>query len=104
MECSDGASTSNSRPTKVCWYLPIIPRFKRLFGSASDAKNLRWHADGRIKDGLLRHPTDCPQWKTIDRLYLEFAQDPRNLRLGHASDGMNPFVNLTTNHSYGRFC
>ena len=53
MECSDGASTSNSRPTKVCWYLPIIPRFKRCFASAYDAKNLRWHADGRIMDGLL---------------------------------------------------
>ena len=59
-ECIDGASTSSSHPTKVCWYLPIIPRFKRLFDSASDAKNLSWHADGRIKEGLLRHPGDSP--------------------------------------------
>ena len=52
-ECSDDAATNDSRPTKVCWYLPIIPRFKRLFSSAYDAKNLRWHTDGRIIDGLL---------------------------------------------------
>ena len=30
-----------NRPTKVCWYLPIIPMFKRLFANAKDAKYLR---------------------------------------------------------------
>ena len=52
-ECSDDAATNNNHPTKVCWYLPIIPRFKRLFASADDAKYLRWHADDKIIDGLL---------------------------------------------------
>ena len=37
-EFSDDASKNNSRPTKVCWYLPIIPRFKRLFANGHDAK------------------------------------------------------------------
>ena len=46
-ECSDEVSTSISRPTKVCWYLPIIPRFKRLFANTDDAKNLTWHAYDR---------------------------------------------------------
>ena len=50
-------------------------------------------------DGLLRHLTDSPQWKTIDRLYPYFGDERRNLRLGLASDGMNPFGNLSTNHS-----
>jgi hypothetical protein len=31
-------------PAKVLWYLPIIPRFKRLFANATDAKNIRWHS------------------------------------------------------------
>ena len=52
-ECSNDVARNNKHPTKVCWYLPILPRFKRLFASADDAKNLRWHADGRINDGLL---------------------------------------------------
>ena len=52
-ECSDDVATNNNCPTKVCWYLPIIPRFKRLFVSADDAKNLRWHVEGKINDGLL---------------------------------------------------
>jgi len=52
-ECSDDAATNNSCPANVCRYLPIISRFKRLFASADDAKNLRWHTDDRIIDGLL---------------------------------------------------
>jgi len=91
--------TNNPCPAKVFWYLPIITRFKRLFVTAYDARNLKWHAVGRINDGLLRHPTDSPQWKTIDNLFPEFGAKPRNLRLGLASDDMNPFGNLTTTHS-----
>ncbi|XP_025983906.1 uncharacterized protein [Glycine max] len=98
-DCSEDASTYKDRPPKVCWYLPVIPRFKRLIANAEDAKNLTWHADGMTKDGLLCHPADSSQWKTIDQLYLEFGQDPRNLRLALASDRMNPFGNLSCNHS-----
>ena len=61
--------------------------------------SLRWHVDERRMDGMIRHPADCTQWKTFDSLYPSFAQEPRNLRLALASDGMNPFGNLTTNHS-----
>eukprot|EP00256_Glycine_max_P069195 XP_025983790.1 uncharacterized protein LOC100791086 [Glycine max] len=98
-ELTDDAGTKNCRPAKVCWYLPIIPRFKRLFANAHDAKNLSWHSDDRKSDGLLRHPADSPQWKTIDRLYPEFGDEPRNLRLALASDGMNPYGSLSSNHS-----
>ena len=49
-------------------------------------------------DGLLRHPADSPQWKTIDHLYPELGAEPRNLQLGLASDGTNPFGNLSTSH------
>ena len=62
-------------------------------------KNLTWHADGRKSDGLLRHPADSSQWKEFDCLYPDFGNDPRNVRLGLASDGMNPFGNLSTSHS-----
>ena len=39
-EWSDDATANKSRPTKVCWYLTIIPRLKRLFGNGHDAKKL----------------------------------------------------------------
>jgi len=44
-ECSDEATTNDSRPTNVC--IPIIPRFKRLFANGHDVENLTWHADGK---------------------------------------------------------
>jgi len=37
---------------KVVWYLPIIPRMKRLFANPNDAKNLRWHANENKCDGM----------------------------------------------------
>ena len=61
-------------PAKVLWYLPIIPRFKRLFANKETAKNLRWHADVRKNDGLLRHPADSPQWRNIDTMYSSFGE------------------------------
>jgi len=72
-ECSDDPATNNDRPAKVCWYLPLIARFKRLFANADDAKNLKWHVDGRKNDRLLCHLVDSPQWKTIDQLYPDFG-------------------------------
>ncbi|TYK29669.1 putative polyprotein [Cucumis melo var. makuwa] len=38
-------------PSKVIWYFPPIPRFKRLFRSIECAENLTWHASERIEDG-----------------------------------------------------
>ena len=98
-EGSHHATTNNDRPTKVYWYLPIIPRFNQLYANAHDAENLTWYADGRKSDGLLWYPADSPQWKTVDRLFPDFGDDPRNSRLRLASDEMNPFGNLSTNHS-----
>ena len=57
-ECSSDESTKKGPPAKVLWYLPIIPRFKRLFANADDTKDLTWHADGRNCDGMLCHPAD----------------------------------------------
>ncbi|KAK7346843.1 hypothetical protein VNO80_21366 [Phaseolus coccineus] len=80
-------------PMKVMWYLPIIPRMKRLFANPDDAKNLRWHADERKCDGMYRHPADSVQWKKFDDEFPEFGKESRNIRLGLATDGMNPFGN-----------
>ena len=48
---------------------------------------------------MLRHPADSLQWKKIDRLYPDFGKEARNLRLGLATDGMNPYGSLSTQHS-----
>jgi len=70
-----------------------------LFSIKEDAKNLKWHVDGRKCDKLLRHPNDSQQWKKIDETFPDFGVEPRNLRHGLATDGMNPYGNLSSKHS-----
>ncbi|BBG93568.1 hypothetical protein Prudu_001624 [Prunus dulcis] len=38
-------------------------------------------------------------WKEFDRTFPEFAADPRNVRLGLATDGFNPYGVLNQHHS-----
>ena len=70
-----------------------------MFAIVDDAKDLTWHVDGRNCNGMLRHPADSSHWKKINSLYREFGKEARNLRLELASDGMNPYGTLSTQHS-----
>lgn len=63
------------------------------------AEHMRWHAEDYSKDGSLRLPRDGEAWKRLDTNYPEFASDPRNIRLGLATDGLNPFGTMSTNYS-----
>ena len=56
---------------------------------------MRWHDESRTKDGMLRHPADSLAWKAFDDRHPDFASDARNVRLGLASDGFNPFQTLS---------
>ncbi|GAU42940.1 hypothetical protein TSUD_135320 [Trifolium subterraneum] len=89
-KCSASRYKKGTAPAKALWYFPIIPRFRRMYRNAEDAKNLTWHSDERVVDGMLRHPADSPQWAKIDNDYLDFGQEPRNLRLALSTDGINP--------------
>jgi hypothetical protein len=39
----------------------------------------------------MRHPADGEAWQYFERKYPNFAKDTRNLRIGLATDGFNPF-------------
>ncbi|XP_028051487.1 uncharacterized protein LOC114256109 [Camellia sinensis] len=67
--------------------------------SRKTAKDMRWHSDKRVDDGVGRHPADCKEWKEFDLHYPEFAQETCNVRLGLATDGFNPFGNMSTSYS-----
>ena len=95
----DASSKKKGVPVKVLWYLPVIPRFRRLFLNEKNANLLRWHSEGRKRDGLMRHPADSPQWRNIDTLFPEFGKDSRNLRLALSTDGMNPYGSLSSRYS-----
>ncbi|XP_074316513.1 uncharacterized protein LOC141652804 [Silene latifolia] len=63
------------------------------------ANDMKWHVMERTKDGILRHPADAEAWSSFDNKYPEFALEPRNVRLGLASDGFNPFGRMDSTHS-----
>ncbi|KAF5471704.1 hypothetical protein F2P56_008477 [Juglans regia] len=62
--------------------------------------DMRWHKEQRLTDqATMRHPADSESWKRFDEEHSWFAQDARNVRLGMASDGFNPFNNMAKPYS-----
>lgn len=60
---------------------------------------MRWHADSKNKDGMIRHHRDRKAWKTFDQQFSDFVSDTRNVRLGLATDGFNPYGSTSTNYN-----
>ncbi|XP_019231467.1 PREDICTED: uncharacterized protein LOC109212288 [Nicotiana attenuata] len=52
-------------PVKILRHFPLIPRLKRLFICSKTADTLRWHDEGRSKDGKLRHLLMGKHGKTL---------------------------------------
>jgi hypothetical protein len=46
----------------------------------------------------MTHPADGEAWQAFDREYPNFANDARNIRLGLATDGFNPFGNMNAKY------
>uniref|UniRef100_A0A1U7YJY3 Uncharacterized protein LOC104248805 n=1 Tax=Nicotiana sylvestris TaxID=4096 RepID=A0A1U7YJY3_NICSY len=81
----------NKVAVKKMHYLPIIPRLKRMYASMSSAPHMRWHHENRRSPGVLCHPLDGEAWKHFDRMFPNFANKPKNVRLGLCVDGFTPF-------------
>ncbi|XP_074297118.1 uncharacterized protein LOC141627797 [Silene latifolia] len=97
---STGRKKKKGIPANVLRYFPLKPRLKRLFMSKKTASYMRWHSEGRTKeDKVLRHPADSNAWQDFDSRYPNFGAESRNVRLGLASDGFNPFGMLSSTYS-----
>jgi hypothetical protein len=86
----DGASVTTKVVVKQLCYIPITPRLKRLFMCEEMAQQMRWHKEG-IRDSedtnIMSHPVDAEAWHTLYHFDLEFARDPRSVRLSLSTDG-----------------
>jgi len=83
-------------PEKVLRHFPLIPRLQRIFATKKSAEEAKWHESTRkSKDKEMSHPADGQAWKDFDKCWPFFAEDARNLRLGLATDGFNPFGNMS---------
>ncbi|GJX77320.1 hypothetical protein Tco_0324131 [Tanacetum coccineum] len=85
---------------KIVRYFPLTPRLQRMFNTKHIAKWMTWHATGQSKEnGKMNHPCDGKAWKYFDMMKPEFSGDPRNVRLGLAADGFNPFGMMSQTYS-----
>jgi hypothetical protein len=63
-----------------------------MFVNKEAAQEAKWHKLKRdSSEKEMSHPADGEAWQDFDRVYPDFAEDARNLRLGLATDGFNPF-------------
>ncbi len=65
----DGVESSQKlkrKPKKVLRWFPLKSRLQRLFMSSKTALHMKWHAEKRTDDGILRHPAHALAWKAFD--------------------------------------
>jgi hypothetical protein len=53
-----------------------------------------YHTCNRSGDGVLRMPADGSAFREIEEKQADFKDEPRNVRLSLAVDGVNPFREL----------
>ncbi|CAM8945008.1 unnamed protein product [Rhodiola kirilowii] len=62
---------------KTVRYFPLPPRLQRLYMSHHIAKDMRWHAVNRKKEGDndLRYPADGDAWQNFNKDFSAFANE-----------------------------
>jgi len=53
-----GPSRGKEVPCKVLHYFPLKSRLRRLYMSRKTVKDMRWHKDERVEDGVMRQLAD----------------------------------------------
>ena len=81
-------------PRRVLHHIPIIPRLQRLFKCESIAQFMDYHARNKNGQGVLRMPTNGSSFREIEEKWADFKDEPHNVRLSLAADGVNPFEEL----------
>ena len=87
-------------PALVMWSLPMTDRLRHIFLNPKEVALMTWWDDERkVDDDKIAHLADCSQWQRFDEKHKEFSDDPRNVRFGLSTDGMNPFNERMSDHS-----
>lgn len=76
---------------KFLWHFHFKQRLQWIFTSSKKASLMKWHAEGHLKDGNMRHPTNSSPLHIFDYYNAKFSNDASNVRLRLALDGFNPF-------------
>ncbi len=89
---------SNCDPYKVLRQFPLIPCLKWLFRGSSLVELMSWHDANRSQDGMVCSVCDSKAWTHVDNIWPNLVVEKQNIKLGLALDGVNPYVDLSTNH------
>jgi hypothetical protein len=92
-------SPSSTRAVKILRHFPLIPRLLRMYRCTRLAELNKWHTSRKDISGIMESLPDSKAWKHVNALYPEFASEERNIRLGMALDGVNPYSNQSLSHS-----
>jgi hypothetical protein len=84
---------------KVLHYILIIPRFQQLFRCQSLAQFMDFHAKNISQDDSLRMLAYGSALNYIKQKWPIFKEEPRNVRISLAADGVNPFGELRSMYS-----
>jgi hypothetical protein len=87
-------------PQKVLRHFPLAPWMKRMFVTKEESESAQWHNVKRQpSEKEMSCPADGEAWQDFDREFPDFAKDARNLRLGLATDGFNPFLEKNSKYN-----
>ena len=53
-----------------------------------------YHARNRSQDDVIRMPTDGTDFRDIEEKWPHFKEEPRNLRIYLAAEGVDPFAQM----------
>ena len=51
-----------------------------------------YHARNRSQDDVIRMPADGTAFRDIEETWSHFKEEPHNLRISLAANGLNPFT------------
>jgi hypothetical protein len=63
---------------------------------------MRWHKEGQHDSedyDIMSHPTNGEAWQALDRFDLEFARNPRSVRLGWSTNGFEAYSTYSSLYS-----
>ncbi|XP_026394107.1 uncharacterized protein LOC113289145 isoform X1 [Papaver somniferum] len=92
--------TSKKVLVKRLGYFPVTERLQRMYDTVWIAELMTWYAKVQESATHMRHPVDSAQQKEIDKKWPEFASEKRNVRLGLATGGFNPFGMMSTHSTW----
>ncbi|KAL0285074.1 UNVERIFIED_CONTAM: hypothetical protein Sradi_7182900 [Sesamum radiatum] len=69
-------------PYAILRYLLLTPSLQRLYSLMTTVKHMTWHATHQTDEGSMYHPSNAEAWKHFEWMYLDFVEEPCNVRLG----------------------